>query len=118
MEFFGHPAAVQGLYYFGTGIWPLLHMRSFMKVTGPKVDEWLVNCVGALLSVTGLVLLWAERAGDLSPPLAALAMGQALVLTAIDVRYALSRRISRIYLGDAIVEIFLVGLWLVRWQKF
>ncbi|MEM5786496.1 MAG: hypothetical protein AAGU11_04200, partial [Syntrophobacteraceae bacterium] len=57
--FLDHPAIVQGLYYIPTGIWPLLHMSSFLKITGPKTDLWLVNTVGLLLVVTGSVLLLA-----------------------------------------------------------
>jgi cytochrome b subunit of formate dehydrogenase len=57
-------ALSQGSYYVLTGLWPLLHRSSFLAVTGPKVDLWLVNTVGALLAVTGLVLLvagWRDR---------------------------------------------------------
>lgn len=39
----------QGIYYVASGLWPLLHMRSFEAVTGPKRDKWLVNTVGALI---------------------------------------------------------------------
>ena len=31
-------ALVQGIFYFLTGIWPLLSMETFLKVTGPKTD--------------------------------------------------------------------------------
>ena len=32
-------AIVQGIYYLMTGIWPLLHLPSFEKVSGPKTEE-------------------------------------------------------------------------------
>jgi hypothetical protein len=34
-------AGTQGTYFLLTGVWPLLHMRSFLTVTGPKTDLWL-----------------------------------------------------------------------------
>ena len=44
-------AMIQGAYFLATGIWPLLHLASFMRVTGPKTDRWLVKTVGALVAV-------------------------------------------------------------------
>ena len=46
----------QGLYFAATGVWPLVHMRSFERVTGPKTDTWLVRTVGVLVTVIGGVL--------------------------------------------------------------
>lgn len=40
---------LQGLYYSISGIWPLLSIDTFMAVTGPKTDIWLVKTVGVLL---------------------------------------------------------------------
>ena len=48
---------LQGIYYLITGIWPLIHIGSFMKITGPKTDRWLVKTVGVLLAVISLVYL-------------------------------------------------------------
>ena len=66
-------AAAQGLYYLFTGLWPLFSLRTFMAVTGPKVDGWLVKTVGLLLSVTGLVCLLAAWSGRFTPELVLLA---------------------------------------------
>lgn len=41
-----------GWYYLMTGIWPLLHIRSFVWMTGPKTDRWLVKAVGGLVTAT------------------------------------------------------------------
>src|SRR3954466_12104594 len=35
-------AIAQGVFDVLTGAWPLLHMRSFTAVTGPKREHWLV----------------------------------------------------------------------------
>lgn len=47
----------QGLYYCFTGLWALLSMRTFEKVTGPKNDHWLVKIIGLMLVVIGLALI-------------------------------------------------------------
>lgn len=50
----------QGGYFAVTGIWPLVSMRGFEWVTGPRTGRWLVKTVGALNVVIGVGLnLWA-----------------------------------------------------------
>jgi hypothetical protein len=106
-------ATGQGLYYLVTGVWPLLSMRSFEAVTGPKADRWLVKTVGVLIGVIGGVLMLAgrRRRVPLEPTL--LAMGSAAGLAAIDTIYASKGRISKIYLLDAAAEVALIAAWAV-----
>jgi uncharacterized protein (DUF2236 family) len=40
-------------YYLATGLWPILHIRSFMAITGPKRDQWLVKAMGAVVAAVG-----------------------------------------------------------------
>jgi hypothetical protein len=105
-------ALAQGAYYLPAGIWPLLSMSTFERVTGPKVDRWLVKTVGVLMSVIGLVLLAAGRRRRVTPEIALLGAGSAAGLAAIDAVYALRGRISPVYLLDALPEAALVVLWL------
>ena len=51
----------QGGYYMATGLWPIVHFRSFEAVTGPKVDDWLVRMVGLLAATIGTALLLAAQ---------------------------------------------------------
>jgi hypothetical protein len=104
-------ALAQGGYFLVTGVWPLLHMRSFEAVTGPKRDRWLVKTVGSVIAVVGGVLLDAARRERIDRSAARLAIGTAAALTAIDVVYVAKRRISRVYLLDAAAEVGLMGLW-------
>ena len=106
-------ALSQGLFYLVTGVWPLVHMRSFEAVTGPKIDRWLVRTVGGLLGVVGGSLGWAARSGRVSPEIRAIGAGTAAVLAAIDCTYVARRRISPVYLLDAAVETALVAGWTV-----
>jgi hypothetical protein len=104
-------ARVQGTFYAASGMWPLVCMKSFEAVTGPKADRWLVRTVSALLSVSGLAIWRAGKRGRLTPDMAALAAGTAGVLAAIDIAYVAKGRIRRVYLLDAAVELALLSAW-------
>jgi hypothetical protein len=104
-------ALVQGAYYAATGVWPLLHMRSFEAVTGPKADRWLVRTVGALVGVIGGALVSSGRSGRLSPEIRGIAAGSAAALAAVDVIYVAQRRIPPVYLLDAVAEVGLMAGW-------
>jgi hypothetical protein len=110
-------ALIQGVFYLATGVWPLIDAVSFQVVTGPKTDVWLVRTVGVLVAVIGVVLISAARKRRMTPEILMLAVGSALGLAAIDLRYALSGRISAVYLADAVLEIGLALLWLVGWRR-
>jgi len=99
---------VQGGYYVATGIWPLLSMRSFERVTGPKTDKWLVKTVGVLVTAIGATLLLASKRKTPSPEISLLAAGSGFVLTIIDLTYVAKRRISPVYLLDAVAEVALL----------
>lgn len=88
---------IQGIYYCLTGIWPVIHISSFMAVTGPKTDLWLVKMVGLLSLAIGLSLLFGEKRHDTR----ILSIASILAFMAIDIYYSLSQIISNIYLLDA-----------------
>lgn len=103
----------QGLFYVGTGVWPLLSIDTFQMVTGPKTDLWLVNTVGVLVTVLGVVLLAAAWRREFPPEVPLLAIGAATALTGIDVVYTARGVILPVYLLDAAAESVLILLWLV-----
>ena len=70
-------ARTQGVVYLATGLWPLISIRTFERVTGPKVDRWLVKTVGVLVTVIGAVLLVAGRRRAVSDDLVLVAAGSA-----------------------------------------
>jgi hypothetical protein len=110
-------ALMQGVYFVATGVWPIIHIQSFQWVTGPKIDLWLVKTVGVLVTVVGAVLISAARRRRITDEIVLLAVGSALGLAAIDLVYALSGRISAIYLADAAVEIGLAMLWVIARRR-
>src|SRR3982751_6628164 len=52
-------AIAQGAYYVAMGAWPVVHLRSFAEVTGPKPEGWLAKAVGACWVNVGLHLMQA-----------------------------------------------------------
>jgi len=110
-------ALLQGVFYVVTGLWPLIHMTSFLQVTGPKTDLWLVRTVAVLVTVIGAVILQAGRRRRVTPEVVLLASGSALGLAAIDIVHVLSKVISPIYLADAAVELGLVASWALAWRR-
>lgn len=107
----GRVALWQGAYYAVTGAWALLHIRSFMWVTGPKTDAWLVKTVGALVCVIGGVLLASARKPEPTEEAAALGIAAPLALAAVEVVYAARGRIRPVYALDAVVQCAIAALW-------
>lgn len=104
-------ALVQGGYFLITGVWPILSINTFMAVTGPKTDLWLVKTVGAVLAVIGTSLLLAGARSEVTPALALLAVASAAALAAVDVIYATRKIIAAVYLLDAVLEGALIVWW-------
>jgi hypothetical protein len=110
-------AIAQGLYFTATGVWPLVDIDSFERVTGPKVDKWLVRTVGVLVGVIGATLISAGVRRKVTSETVGLAAGAAAGLGLIDTIYAGKGRIAPIYLADAAVEAAIVGAWGVAGQR-
>jgi hypothetical protein len=104
-------ARTHGLFNTVGGLWPLLHMRSFERVLGPKTDRWLVRTVAGLMLTTGLSQMSATPAPASLAQARRAGLGTAATLAAIDLRYAPTGRISRIYLLDAAMEIGWITAW-------
>ncbi|MBK6264060.1 hypothetical protein JKA74_03340 [Marivirga sp. S37H4] len=110
---------VQGLYYFFTGIWPILHIESFVAVSGPKQDIWLVKTVGVLITVIGATMLvhYFSRRKKPFKEIAFMAIASAMGFILIDTYYALVDRIWDVYLLDAVAQLILLISWLILIRK-
>jgi len=113
---------LQGLYYLATGVWPLVSIDTFQRVTGRKTDHlvtgreadhWLVMTVGALVTAIALTLLVAAVRRRHPAEVALLAVASAVALTAIDVVYVARSVILPIYLVDAAAEVVLLLMWAI-----
>lgn len=110
-------AFIQAVYFIATGVWPIVHMRSFLAFTGPKTDLWLVKCVGILVIAIGMALLLAAWRDEISATIIILAIASAAGLCAIDIIHVAKRVIPKIYLTDAAAEIALIVAWLIAWDQ-
>ena len=102
---------VQGVYTLATGVWPIVHMRSFEAVTGPKADRWLVKTVGALLIPVASCWLWNAWHSTASTEAALLGIATALGLATVDFYYAGIGRIRKIYMVDGVLQLGFASCW-------
>ena len=105
--------AFNAVYYLITGLWPLLHIDSFMAVTGPKNDIWLVRMVGLLAASTGLCMAYSANRKQFPTLIFLLGILNAASFIAVDVVYVLNGTIRPIYLLDAVAEMFLFLCYIV-----
>jgi hypothetical protein len=100
-----------------TGIWPVFGIESFQKISGRKTDIWLVKTVTLLILVIGGVIASAGVRKQVTPEIAGLAIGSSAALTTIDVIYVSQRRISPVYLLDALANLILIAGWVLAWRR-
>src|ERR671917_379465 len=60
-------ALVQSAYFVATGVAPFVSRRAFEAVTGPKREWWLVETVGAVVTVIGAALASAVAHDRVTP---------------------------------------------------
>jgi hypothetical protein len=104
-------AVVQGAYWAASGVWPIVHLRSFEAVTGPKQAGWLVKTVGALIAAVGATLVVAGARRRVTEEIVLLGASSAAALGGAGGWYAARGRIRRIYLADAAIEAVILAAW-------
>ena len=108
-------AQLQGALYVGSGLWPLVHLRSFEALSGPRGEGPRVRRLGALMAGVGAVLLQGARRERVTPVLRRVAVSSALVLAAVDVAYARAgRHRVAVFALDAALQLALVGAWVLH----
>lgn len=104
---------VQTSYYFLTALWGIIDINSFMAVTGPKTDVWLVKTVSVLLLAISFSFLSALFSKTNEWPTIFLAAGCCISFAFIDFYYSAKGTISAIYSLDGIVQLILLAGWLI-----
>lgn len=102
----------QGIYVLLTALWPIVHIESFMNVSGYKTDVWLVKTVGILLLAIAVSLLLDIFSKEINFPIAVLALFTAVGMAYVDFFYALNETIPKIYMADGAVEVVFALAWL------
>lgn len=100
---------IQAAYYLATGVWPLIHRRSFEAISGKKHDFWLAETVGAITAAVGLTLALAGKREDASPEITLLGVGTAAGFAAVDFAHGLKRQISAVYLIDGVLQLAIIA---------
>lgn len=104
---------IQGSYTLITALWAIVDIDSFMKVTGPKTDIWLIKTVSVVLAAIGITLLAHASAKETNKlPAAILGMTTALGLAIIDFYYSGNDVISMVYAIDGAVEVLFFVVWI------
>jgi hypothetical protein len=100
----------QGAFNVLGGAWPLVSMRSFEAVYGPKADDWLERTVAGLLMTVGVGQLLSVSDDELTVS-RRIGLGTAATLLLVDLVYVPRGRISRMYLQDLVCE----AAWIAAW---
>lgn len=107
-------ARAQGSFNVLGGAWPIVSLRTFEAIYGPKkLDVYLQKASGALFMASGLALLRTDRSGPAVRAARRIGMGVAAAYLAIDLIYVPKGEIHKTYLLDAAME---VG-WLWAWAR-
>jgi len=102
----------QGFYTLLTAVWALADIDSFMAVTGPKTDIWLVKTVSVLLiPIAASLILPAFFTSTFWQPLLVGSLS-AIGLAIVDFYYSLNDTISDIYSWDGILQCVFAGWWI------
>ena len=102
----------QGTYTLITAIWALMDIDSFMAVTGPKTDIWLVKTVAALLVPIAISLLYPVFFESTFWQPFLLGCTTAIALAIIDFYYSANDVISNIYMWDGVAESVFAMVWM------
>ena len=106
---------IQSFYFALFSLWPLIHIKSFERVSGQKKEDWLVYTVSLLLIADAMTMGVALIADDLNLTVRVLALSSAAALIIIDVVFVYKGTLKKIYLADAFIEmIFLLLLLFIK----
>lgn len=103
---------VQSMYILVTALWGLVHIESFMAITGPKTDIWLVKTVSALLLPVAVCLGTFHFIRTELRPAVVLGSLTAIAFIGIDFYYSLTNVISDVYLADGFLQLVFLILWI------
>lgn len=108
---------IQGIYFMITLIWPVIDIESFMVVTGPKVDIWLVKTVSALLFPYAVICFWVAMKRPLSTIIILCMVLMSWGLAFVELYYYFNGTIKWVYAVDALLQILFSYWWINLWRN-
>lgn len=107
---------LNGTFNLVGGLWPLVHMKSFEAVLGPKVDRWLVCTVGGLLTSVGYTQ-WRASTPDDWRHARRMGISVAGTLLVVDVVNVSRGRLRWTYLLDAAGQTAVILGWVLAGEE-
>lgn len=104
-------AYVQMFYFLLTAIWPFIHLDSFLKITGPKTDIWLVKTVSLLILPYVFLILYVLKIRRSALVMLVIILCSA-GLAGIDLYYYIHDMIRWTYMIDFILEVTFIVYWI------
>jgi hypothetical protein len=104
----------QGFYYLIISVWPLIHIDSFLIITGYKQDVWLVKMVSVIILCISLTILYALSLKEKNIPVFFLSFISPVGFLFVELYYVNNNTIKEIYLVDALLELQIILVWLVK----
>ncbi|UOU97534.1 hypothetical protein MUU74_13650 [Chryseobacterium daecheongense] len=110
---------IQGIYFLITGVWPLVHLKSFMEVTGPKTDIWLVQTVAVLILSFSILFFYVAFKKRIVPIYALMGATSTFGLAVIELYYYLQGTLKWVYFIDSAIEMvfFIYWLWYLLYYR-
>jgi hypothetical protein len=109
---------IQGSYILLTALWALIDIESFMVVSGPKTDTWLVKTVAILLLPIS-VCFFSNIFLKVHPlPVMLVAITTSAGLAFIDFYYTANHTIKWVYAIDGILQIIFLMGWIYLLVNF
>ncbi|MGV9013135.1 MAG: hypothetical protein ACOH13_11120 [Flavobacteriales bacterium] len=98
------------LYLLIGGAWPLLSLRTFEEVTGPKSDHFLVRTV-ALILVLVASILFTQRKPPVERSAVFTAMGISCILGSVALFSAAGGWVWKVYFIDGGMHLLFASAW-------
>jgi hypothetical protein len=112
MKFIRTILFIQAIWYLITAIWPLVSIKSFMKITGPKTDIWLVKTVAVLVLAMAITFFSGLLLRANFGPVLVLAIAACVGFAVVEIYYSSQKIISVVYLADGCFEALLGCLYI------
>jgi len=104
---------IQAVYFLITAVWPLVHLTSFLAVTGDKKEIWLLETVSILLLPYCLILIHLAFTSENNVIMPIAALLSSLGLGVIEIYYFLNGTIKWVYAVDSILQFIFVFYWIL-----
>lgn len=108
----------QGVFYVATGLWPIIHLRSFERAVGVQPHPSYAKIMGGVAAGIGAALIVGSLESRPSKALRWLGIGSAIAFGLADLLFAARGRGRKVYLADAAAEGAALASWIIAKPRF